>query len=211
MAISSGFPYMSAILRQLEVDIKIYLWIHAIGNNTIGFLLVALPLFLLHFFSQPKTEFYGLNRSFDVRPYLTILLIILPFISVASFENSFQTYYPTYKTNLVAEALLWPSWLPMIIYEFAYGLDFFNTEFLFRGFMVIGLAHILGRDAIIPMVAVYCFLHFGKPAGEAVSSIVGGYVLGVIAFYSKSIWGGVILHIGLAWMMELAAYLQKVL
>ena len=103
-----------------------------------------------------------------------------------------------------------PAWLPMAIYEFVYGLDFFNTEFLFRGFMIIGLAHILGKDTIVPMLVTYCFLHFGKPVGEAISSIVGGYILGVIAFYTRSIWGGVMVHAGLAWMMELAAYLQKV-
>jgi len=202
---------MTTILRQLEIDIKLFLWIYAIGNNAIGFLLIALPLFVLHFFTQPKTKVYGLTQRFDARPYFTLFLIILPIIVIVSFDNSFQNYYPTYKTNWIAESARWPSWVPMIIYEAVYGLDFVNTEFLFRGFMVIGLVHILGKDAIIPMVVTYCFLHFGKPAGEAIGSIVGGYVLGVIAFYTRSVWGGVMIHAGLAWMMELAAYIQKVL
>jgi len=51
-------------------------------------------------------------------------------------------------------------------------------------------------------------LHFGKPIGEAISSIFGGYVLGVIALNTKSIVGGSIVHIGVAWLMELFAYLQ---
>lgn len=211
LAINSGFSYMPIILRQFEIDIKIYLWVFSIANNTIGFIIVSLPLIFLGLFTHTKTKLYGLTSAgFDFKPYFILLLGVFPFIILASFENSFQNYYPTYKSNSVAEILNWPTWLPVIIYEFIYGIDFFNTEFIFRGFMVIGLAHLMGKDTIIPMVSMYCFLHFGKPAGEAISSILGGYVLGVIAFYSRSIWGGVIIHIGIAWMMELMAYLQKI-
>ena len=210
LSFNSAFPYMSTILRQFEIDIKIYFWIYSIANNTIGFIVVSLPLILLGVLTHTKTKFGLTSTGFDFKPYFMLLLLVLPFIVLASFGNSFQNYYPTYKSNSVAEILNWPTWLPMFIYEFVYGLDFFNTEFFFRGFLLIGLAHLMGKDAIIPMVSVYCFLHFGKPAGEAISSILGGYVLGVIAFYSRSIWGGVILHIGVAWMMELMAYLQKI-
>jgi membrane protease YdiL (CAAX protease family) len=99
----------------------------------------------------------------------------------------------------------WSPWVPMAIREIFYGLDFFNVELLFRGFMVIGLSQWLGKDAIMPMVTTYCFLHFGKPVGEAISSIAGGYILGVLAFRTRGIWGGVIIHMGIAWLMELFA------
>lgn len=211
LSLDSGFPYMPNILRLLEPNAALYRWMFSIGNNLTGFIIVTAPLIILNLLTKQTNKLNGLSTSgFEARPYITILLITLPVIAITSFEHSFVSYYPTYKSNLVAETLDWPHWAPMILYEFVYGIDFFNTEFLFRGFMVIGLAHILGKDAIIPMVATYCFLHFGKPPGEAISSIAGGYILGVIAFYSRSIWGGVIVHIGLAWMMELAAYLQKV-
>ena len=72
-----------------------------------------------------------------------------------------------------------------------------------------GMAQILGKHAVIPMVTIYCFLHFGKPTGEAISSIFGGYILGVIALYTRSIWGGILIHIGVARMMEAAAYVAK--
>jgi hypothetical protein len=94
------------------------------------------------------------------------------------------------------------------IYEFIYGFDFIFVELVFRGALVIGMASILGKDAILPMVSVYCFLHFGKPAGEAISSIFGGYILGVIAYYSRSIVGGCIIHIGVAFSMEIVALIQ---
>lgn len=209
-SINSGFPFMPYVLEQIDVDIEIYRWLYSIGSNTVGFMIITIPLVCIYYSTQSKGNLYGLYATnFDFKPYFSILFVITPFIICASFLPGFQNYYPTYKANLVSEMFLWPDWMPILIYEFAYGIDFFNVEFIFRGFMVIGLAHLLGKDSIMPMVAMYCFIHFGKPVGEAISSIVGGYILGVIAYYTRSVWGGVIVHIGLAWMMELFAFLQK--
>ena len=77
--------------------------------------------------------------------------------------------------------------------------------------LIDGLAQILGRHAVLPMAVIYCFLHTGKPPGEAISSIFGGYILGVIAYETKSIWGGIIVHVGIAWMMEVIGFTQKAL
>lgn len=70
------------------------------------------------------------------------------------------------------------------------------------------MAHLLGRGTVLPMVVVYAFLHFGKPLGECIGSIFGGYLLGILALHSRSLWGGVVLHLGVAWLMEGAAFLQ---
>jgi membrane protease YdiL (CAAX protease family) len=85
------------------------------------------------------------------------------------------------------------------------------VELCFRGFFVIGMSSILGREAVVPMAVFYCTIHFGKPGLEAVSSLFGGYILGAVTYQTRSIWGGVIVHMGLAWMMELAAYLSKII
>lgn len=95
-----------------------------------------------------------------------------------------------------------------LVFELAYGIDFIATELLFRGFLIIGMAHILGKDVILPMVVTYAFLHFGKPLGETIGSVFGGYILGIMALYSRNIWGGIAIHLGVAWLMELAAFLQ---
>jgi hypothetical protein len=70
------------------------------------------------------------------------------------------------------------------------------------------LAKYLGSGAIWVMVAVYVFIHFNKPMFEAIGSFFGGYILGVIAYYSRSIYGGIFIHIGVALLMELFAFLQ---
>lgn len=206
-----GFPFLSELTQYFISDSRIFLWAYYCLANLIDLATTAFPLVLLLILLQDKKERFGVNSLYEMNGYWLILFCIIPVIFVGSFEKGFSNYYPTYKPNSVAEILKWPFFLPMIIYESCYALDFFNVEFLFRGFMVIGLTRILGKEAILPMVVTYCFLHFGKPIGEAISSIFGGYILGVFAFYTRNIWGGVILHIGVAWTMEIAAYLQKML
>lgn len=209
LAVNLGFPYMTQLVRLFSTDYNLYNWIYTISNNLSNFIVTALPIFLFAL-ANDRAEYFGVNRNqVNLRPYWEILLLLVPIIAVASFETSFRNYYPTYKPNTVAVTLGWPDFLPPLVYEVAYGLDFFNVEYMFRGFFVIGMSKLLGKEAILPMVCTYCFLHFGKPPGECVSSIFGGYVLGVVAFYTRNIWGGVIVHIGLAWLMELAAFLQK--
>jgi hypothetical protein len=57
------------------------------------------------------------------------------------------------------------------------------------------------------MAAFYCTIHFGKPLGECITSFFGGLALGVLAYRTRSILGGLIIHLGLAWMMELGGWL----
>ncbi len=160
--------------------------------------------------TRQENHYYGfLPKRFDARPYFQMLLIMLPFMIAASFLPSFLKQYPMYRVSTAHELLNIPEWLTVLIYEFAYGFDFITVEFLFRGFMVIGMMQILGRHAVLAMAVTYCFLHTGKPLGEAISSIFGGYLLGVIAYETKSIWGGIIVHVGIAWMMEVIGFWQK--
>jgi membrane protease YdiL (CAAX protease family) len=59
------------------------------------------------------------------------------------------------------------------------------------------------------MCVYYITIHFGKPLGETISSFFGGLLLGVIAYRTKSIYGGIIVHLGIAYLMELFAFLGR--
>jgi membrane protease YdiL (CAAX protease family) len=52
-------------------------------------------------------------------------------------------------------------------------------------------------------------IHFGKPLPECLGSIIAGLVLGVLAMDTRSIWGGVTIHVAVAWGMDFAALSQK--
>lgn len=210
LSLDSSMPFLQNLIYT-NLHYKVSYWAYKVAVNGFSFLTVLLPIFLFYFSNDRKEKhFYGLNNQHtDLKPYWSLLLLMLPLLVSASFLESFQRQYPMYKENQAHVFLNIPEWLTILSYEIAYGLDFITVEFLFRGFFVIGMIKVLGRNAIVPMAVIYCMLHFGKPAGEAISSIFGGYILGVIAYETKSIWGGIIVHMGIAWLMELIAFAQK--
>lgn len=136
-----------------------------------------------------------------------ILLLLVPLIALASTRPDFLHTYPKVKNIGFLSGYTHPVWPWKALYELSYGLDFLSIELFFRGFLVIGLARYAGQYAILPMAAFYCTIHFGKPLGECISSLFGGLALGVIAWRTRSILGGLIVHLGLAWMMELGGWI----
>ncbi len=171
---------------------------------------LLIPVILFKYFiDRQRPDLYGLTlRGFEWKPYAIMLLIMLPLIIWASFQPSFLKAYPRYKAGLAEQYLQISHALSYAIFEPLYAMRFISVEVFFRGFLVLGLYRFLGPSALMPMVTLYAFWHFGKPMGEALGSIFGGYILGVIALRSKSIFGGILIHIGVAMLMELTAYLQ---
>lgn len=185
-------------------------------NWASSLLLIVVPLLLLYPFIEKDEEknWYGLVwKKFDPRPYLFLLLIAAVFIGIGSFLSEINEYYPRYLSsgaNLYLKAKPeTPEWWTVLLYEFSYGSNFISVELVFRGFLVFAFTRTLGSYAVLPMVATYAFLHFGKPMGETISSIFGGYVLGIISLNSKNIWGGIFIHLGVAWLMELFGWLHR--
>jgi membrane protease YdiL (CAAX protease family) len=210
LSLDSSAPFLRDMVNDL-FNPALQFWAYKVAINLMSFVVIFIPLMILYFvIEKEQKNYYGLSaRKFDFTPYIIMLLIMIPLIAAASFHESFLRQYPMYKPSGAHSYLNVPEWVTAAGYEAAYALDFITVEFLFRGFLVIGLMSVMGRGAVLTMAVTYCFLHFGKPAGEAISSIFGGYILGVIAYETKSIWGGIVIHVGIALGMELAAYLQK--
>ena len=182
-------------------------------SNFFTFFSLLIPLYLLKRFTDERKEigFYGLTlKNIKFKPYWTMLAIMVPLVVAASFTEGFQSYYPTYKRaggESFANYFQLPEFFSAIFFELFYLSGFVYVELFFRGFLVIGFVRILGKNAVIPMAITYATYHFGKPIGETISSVFGGYLLGIIALYSKNIWGGVFVHMGIAFLMELFAFL----
>lgn len=210
LSLDSSVPFLSPLIDDL-VKPQLQVWVYKVSVNLISAFLVLLPLLIYYFFQDKREKhIYGLNsQQFDTRPYFIMLAIMIPLVVAASFHSTFIEQYPMYRGGSAAKALEVPEWILVFIYEFAYGLDFVTVEFFFRGFLVIGMMTLLGRSSVTAMAVLYCLIHFGKPPSEAISSIYGGYILGVIAYETKSIWGGIIVHVGIAWTMELVAFIQR--
>jgi hypothetical protein len=210
LSLDSSVPFLQPIIEK-TLPSELRYWAYKVSINLISYATVFFPIIIFHKLTEKvNRDVYGLQpRQFDARPYFIMLLIMLPLIIAASRTGAFLRQYPMYKTSAAHAYLGISETVTVAGYELAYGLDFITVEFLFRGFMVIAMMTVLGRGAVLTMAVLYCTLHFGKPMGEAVSSVFGGYILGVVAYETRSIWGGVIVHIGIAWMMEIIAFAQK--
>lgn len=67
------------------------------------------------------------------------------------------------------------------------GVDLFGWEFIWRGFILFGLARILGPGPAIMIQAIpFAFMHLGKPEIETLSTIFGGIGFGFVAWQSQS-------------------------
>lgn len=152
---------------------------------------------------------YGIARKpKHLDAYLTLFLIMIPFLILTSFTSDFLQAYPQFRPWYYEDIFGMKTWEYTILYEIAYAFDFIMTELIFRGTLVIGMMAIMGRSAVLPMVAFYCSIHFGKPIVEAISSIFGGYILGALAYQTRHIWGGIIVHICIALTMEIMGFVH---
>lgn len=193
-----------------EIPNEFYSFYHKIGYNLGGFFTLVIPCFLYWFFAdRGKQNFYGFKiKDVDFKPYFILLSLMIPLLFWAGTQPDFLDTYPRYTKIGIADSHENYS-LYTSLYLLIYGSDFVFTEFFFRGFIVLAFAAKFGHRAILPMCVYYVTIHFGKPLGETISSFFGGLLLGVIAYRTKSIYGGIIVHLGIAYLMELFAFLGR--
>lgn len=174
----------------------------------IRLIVMSIILFIIWKIFYSNESFFGLTvQKLNWKPYLLMLLIMVPLITAASTQHDFLNMYPRLRDvdpvlNSVKER-----WVYHLLHELSYGSDFISVELFFRGFLVLAFIKVAGKDAILPMACFYCTIHFGKPLGECISSYFGGMILGVVVYHTKSIIGGLIVHLGIAWLMELGGHI----
>jgi len=100
----------------------------------------------------------------------------------------FRSYYYEY-------AIDWPELL------LNYALYMFAWEFLFRGYMLFGLEKSIGKSAIFVQAIPFVLLHLGKPFLETLACIPGGFILGYVAYRTRSFLPCFIIHLGVYVMM----------
>jgi membrane protease YdiL (CAAX protease family) len=131
--------------------------------------------------------------------YVVLFLLILPVVIAA--PRLFAGFYLTYPFYKWANRSAFDLWT----WEAMYAVQFMSLEFFFRGFMLKALRPRFGSHAIFVMIVPYCMIHYGKPMPETLGAIVAGLVLGTLAMRTRSIWGGVLIHIAVAITMDMMA------
>lgn len=152
---------------------------------------------------------YGLTRSGRyLKVYGLIYAALVPVFVAVSFTPQFLDFYPKMNITYCERAFHWADWRLITLFELCYANDFLGVESMFRGALVIGLTRWLGPRAVIPMALTYMSIHFGKPDLEMCSSVIGGYLLGILAYRTKHLWGGITIHLGIAMIFEFLGLLR---
>jgi hypothetical protein len=179
-----------------------------------AFLVVIIPILLIRFVYKQPLSAYGLGLPPKGRRRLAVVTLIflvataIPFFLLGVRDPAMQATYPFYRP--------FTSLGQFILYELTYLPFFIAIEFIFRGYLLFGLAGVRDdeitsqtaprRDTGVPGVyyfAKYALLiqmlsytawHLGKPVPELWGTLVWGLVAGATAYAVRSIWPVTIAH-----------------
>lgn len=156
-------------------------------------LLGLIPLAIVVFVFHRRPSSYGLQLG-NWRAGLQTNLVLIPVIALTLLYPASQTmemrqFYPFAKDAIGSP-------IAFLQLEIPRGVFFYTAwEFFFRGFMLFGLRKYVGDwMAICIQVIPQCLWHIGMPTGEILSSIAGGFLFGIIALRTNSIFWPFLLH-----------------
>lgn len=196
-----GVDYLQQLRDAGWLELCSYLW--WTGCHLLTF--IILPWLVIRFMFRAQMRDFGWRWNQvgeHWRGYLLLLSPILVFVVLVSMGKDFVEHYPFYRHA-------GRSWLDFLLWELLYLSQFVFLEFFFRGFMLNALRPAIGANAIWVMCVPYLMIHFPKLWLEATGAILFGLFLGILALQSRSIWGGVLVHAGVALSMDIAALLRK--
>jgi membrane protease YdiL (CAAX protease family) len=181
--------------------VQFYAYVNWVINYFVFYMII--PLVVVCCAYKFKVSFFGLGFG-NLRKYIPfyglLLLLMAPVVVVTSFSRDFSMTYPLMQVPVVHLIIVW---------EILYVIHFVAVEFLFRGFLLFPFCERYGTAGILFSVIPYCIIHLGKPVPEAVGAVITGMVLGYLAWKSKSIWGGVLVHSVIAVFMDILALVNK--
>jgi membrane protease YdiL (CAAX protease family) len=168
------------------------------GTQIVSYLIVPLIVVWLVGWKPSDIGWKLRGTSRHWKYYVTLLAIAIPFVVIASTTGEFQERYPLLEIGRGQT----DAWADLRIWWIFYVLQFVAVETFFRGFLVLGLAKRFGQMSILIATIPYLMIHFTKPPVEALAAIVGGIVMGFLAYRTKSVWWGVALHVAVAALMD---------
>ena len=138
----------------------------------------VIPAFVILFVFRDSIWDYGLrlgNWREGILWTLGVGLVIGTFLFFFARTPAMQTYYSARAADSAS----------LIIIRSA--VELFSWEFIWRGFLLFGLARYLGPGPAIFLQAVpFAYMHLGKPELETLSTIFGGAGFGFVAWRTES-------------------------
>jgi membrane protease YdiL (CAAX protease family) len=145
-------------------------------------LFAVVPLVTLRLLDERPSD-YGLRIGdwrIGLAVSLGLVLLVTPVVFLVSGLPDFQLYYGLDET------------FPLAIVGRA--VDVAAAEFLFRGFLMWTLIRIAGPIGVVLATFPFVFTHLGKPELETLSTFFGGLGFGWLAWRTRSVLYGTLLH-----------------
>jgi hypothetical protein len=178
-------------------------------------LLVIVPCLIIRLGFKQSLTAYGLGlppkgrRKLAVLTFLMLTGLSLPAFWFGTKDGAMQSVYPLYRGTFSN------GW-QFIIYELTYLPFFITIEFIFRGYLLFGLAgvrdeEIKGDDgghpgvfyfykyALLIQMLSYTAWHLGKPTVEVWGTLAWGLPAGAAAYACRSIWPIIFSH----WLLNI--------
>ncbi len=205
---SSNSPPIRPLDGTLSAETTAFRFALGARKHWTAFLLMGVfPALIVKFVFREKLSDYGLGwgeRKRTLVSFLTLAPIMLLIGWLSGSDFAFYTVYPYNPTAGV-------SWRALVFHTISYFcLYYLAWEFMFRGFLLRGLAPTVGfSTAVWIQVVISTALHFGHPASETFGCVAGGLLWGFLALRTRSIFAGwgqhALLGIALDWSLILGA------
>ena len=158
------------------------------------FLEFLVPVALIVVLWREDPRRYGLTLG-DWRRGLPITIGGIAIMAVVIWIVAQQPDFRLYYTNSIAGR---PTW--RLVIDSA--VDLFAWEFFCRGWLLWGFGRKYGADAIWLQVIPFALMHLWKPQLEQLSTVLGGAFFGILAWRTRSIVYGWLLHwFMMAWVL----------
>lgn len=164
----------------------------------------CLSVVVIKFFLKEHLRDYGLRWGEHKIGFTISALFILIMLPVIWFFSATPEFVEKYPHLLSARA----DWGEFSIYEMGMLVYLFSWEFVWRGFMLLGLREKFGYYAVLIQMIPFVILHNGKPMAETFGAIAGGIALGVLAYRTNSFLYGVITHMGVMFSIDFICTLR---
>ena len=123
---------------------------------------------------------------------LGLALLVTPIVLISAGLPDFQAYYGPQEGG-------WAAILGRAV-------DVAAAEFLFRGFLMWTLVRVAGPVGVVLATFPFVFTHLGKPELETLSTFFGGLGFGWLAWRTRSVLYGALLHAYIINLVVLAAH-----
>ena len=170
-----------------------------IKTGVAAIFMLAAPVAIIKFWFKKNLAEFGLalpqNKKETLLLTAIIFLINLPIILFFSKQPDFQSYYGLANLDLLSGYAIIFTLLPAIYY--------FSEEFLFRGFLFLGIYQESVLKSYIITAVIFSAFHIGKPAAEIYYAFFFGLMACYLTQKSRSVLPAAAVHFALSMILNL--------